>query len=261
MSGLIKNIAGNVALVTGAGSGLGRGVAKRLVSKGAKVAILDLPNSKGGELAKELGENAIFTPSNVTDEASVEKAFDMVKEKFGRVDSIINCAGVAYAFKLYVVNKRKMEPIDRIKHTLDVNVIGTFNVIRYGAKLMGENEFDEEHQRGVIINTASIAAFEGQAGQAAYSASKGAIVGATLPLARDFYRDGIRVMTIAPGLFKTPMLESLPEKVQTFLASTVPNPSRLGNVEEYAALVQHIIENRYLNGEVIRLDGALRMLP
>uniref|UniRef100_A0A0N4ZQB5 3-hydroxyacyl-CoA dehydrogenase type-2 n=1 Tax=Parastrongyloides trichosuri TaxID=131310 RepID=A0A0N4ZQB5_PARTI len=257
----LKKIAGSVALVTGASSGLGRGAAERLILQGAKVAILDLPQSKGAEIAKGLGPNAIFTPANVTDEGSVKSAFDMVKDKFGKVDSVVNCAGVAYAFKLYNVNKKKMEPIDKIKHTIDVNVLGTLNVIRYGVQLMAENELDDQKQRGVIINTASIAAFDGQIGQVAYSASKGAIVGATLPLARDFHKDGIRVLTIAPGMFDTPMLQSLPEKVRTFIASTIPNPSRLGSPEEYGALVQHIIENRYLNGEVIRLDGAVRLMP
>uniref|UniRef100_A0AC35UGM8 3-hydroxyacyl-CoA dehydrogenase type-2 n=1 Tax=Rhabditophanes sp. KR3021 TaxID=114890 RepID=A0AC35UGM8_9BILA len=261
MSSVLKNIKGSVAFITGASSGLGRGTAERLISQGAKVVIFDLPKSEGAKVAESLGTNAIFVGGDVTNDKSVIDAFNQTKNKFGKLDAIVNCAGIAYAFKLYNLNKQKMCDFDRVKQTIEVNLLGSLNVIRHGVVLMGENQRDDQNQRGVIINTASVAAFDGQIGQVAYSASKGGIVGSTLPLARDFAKDGIRVNTIAPGLFHTPMLASLPEKVQTFLAATVPNPSRLGNVEEYGALVQHIIENRYINGEIIRLDGAIRMMP
>ncbi|CAD6197150.1 unnamed protein product [Caenorhabditis auriculariae] len=252
---------GLTALVTGGASGLGRGTVETLARAGANVAILDLPQSKGAEVAKEIGGNVIFTPANVTSEAEVKAAFDQVKTSFGRVDAVVNCAGIAYAFKLYSISKKKMADLDKIQKTLDVNVIGSFNVIRHGVALMCEHEKDEQGQRGVIISTASVAAFDGQTGQSAYSASKGAITAMTLPLARDFADDGIRFMAIAPGLFDTPLLASLPEKVRTFLSQLVPNPSRMGGPQEYGALVQHIIQNGYLNGETIRLDGALRMPP
>uniref|UniRef100_A0A1I7Y2V5 3-hydroxyacyl-CoA dehydrogenase type-2 n=1 Tax=Steinernema glaseri TaxID=37863 RepID=A0A1I7Y2V5_9BILA len=261
MSSVIRSTKGLVTVVTGAASGLGHGTAARLINQGAKVAILDLPSSKGEEVAKALGKNCIFTPADVTNEADVKAAFAKVKSEFGRVDGTVNCAGIAYAFKLYNSKKGKMAELEKIQRTLNVNVIGTFNVIRYAVQAMGENKKDEMGQRGVIVNTASVAAFDGQTGQSAYSASKGAIAAMTLPLARDFADDGIRVMTIAPGLFDTPMLSSLPEKVKTYLGQLVPNPNRIGNPEEYGALVQHILENRYLNGEIIRLDGSLRMPP
>uniref|UniRef100_A0A0K0EWI6 3-hydroxyacyl-CoA dehydrogenase type-2 n=1 Tax=Strongyloides venezuelensis TaxID=75913 RepID=A0A0K0EWI6_STRVS len=261
MSGLIKNISGRIALVTGACSGLGRGVAERLVSQGVKVAVLDLPQTNGEEVVNTLGPNAIFVPADVSDETSVKTALDTVKEKYGKLDTIVNCAGVAFAFKLYSKKSQFVYPNDNITRTFNVNILGTFNVIRYGVPLIMENKMDDQNQRGVIINTASIAAYDGQIGQSVYSASKGAIVGATLPLARELKEDGIRVMAIAPGLFETPMLASLPTKVREFLVNTVPNPGRFGSPEEFAALVQHIMENCYLNGEVIRLDAALRMMP
>ncbi|CAI4231964.1 unnamed protein product [Auanema sp. JU1783] len=261
MSSALRSTKNLVALVTGGASGLGRGTVQTLVESGAKVAILDLKSSEGSAIAKEFGKNVIFTPADVTSEEDVAKAFADVKSKFGRCDAVVNCAGVAMAFKLYNVNKKKMSDFEMIKKTINVNVIGSFNVIRHGVALMADNEKDDMGQRGVIISTASVAAYDGQTGQSAYSASKGAIVGMTLPLARDFADDGIRVMAIAPGLFNTPLLSALPEKVTKFLAQLVPNPSRLGNPLEYGALAKHIIENRYLNGEVIRLDGAIRMPP
>ncbi|KJH49887.1 oxidoreductase, short chain dehydrogenase/reductase family protein [Dictyocaulus viviparus] len=250
-----------VAVVTGGASGLGRGTVETLVKSGANVAILDLPTSKGADVANELGDNVLFTATDVSVDTEVKTAFDKVKERFGCCHAVVNCAGIAMAFKLYSVNKKMMADPEKIRRTIDVNVIGTFNVIRHGVALMGENMKDSAGQRGVVISTASVAAFDGQSGQSAYSASKGAIVGMTLPLARDFADDGIRFMAIAPGIFDTPLLSSLPEKVRTFLSQLVPNPSRMGNPEEFGALVQHIIQNRYLNGEVIRLDGALRMPP
>ncbi|EFO93743.1 hypothetical protein GCK72_014065 [Caenorhabditis remanei] len=253
----LRSTKGLVALVTGGASGLGKGTAEVLAKAGARVAILDLPQSKGAEVAKEIG--AIFTPASVTNEDEIKAAFAKVQSEYGRLDALVNCAGIAYAFKLYSVQKKKHVDFEKIRQTMDVNVLGTFNVIRHGVALMGEHEKDANGQRGVVINTASVAAFDGQTGQSAYSASKGAIVGMTLPLARDFAGDGIRFNTIAPGLMDTPLLSSLPEKVKTFLAQLIPNPSRLGHPHEYGALVQHIIENQYLNGETIRFDGALRM--
>lgn len=256
MAGL-RSTKGLVALVTGGASGLGKGTAEVLAKAGARVAILDLPQSKGADVAKEIG--GIFTPASVTSEDEIKAAFAKVQSEYGRLDALVNCAGIAYAFKLYSVQKKKHVEFEKIRQTMEVNVLGTFNVIRHGVALMGEHEKDANGQRGVIINTASVAAFDGQTGQSAYSASKGAIVGMTLPLARDFAGDGIRFNTIAPGLMDTPLLSSLPEKVKTFLAQLIPNPSRLGHPHEYGALVQHIIENQYLNGETIRFDGALRM--
>ncbi|VDL83098.1 unnamed protein product [Nippostrongylus brasiliensis] len=213
MASILRPTKGLVAVVTGGASGLGRGTVERLAKAGANVAIIDLPSSKGAEVAKELGPNVLFTPTNVTADTEVQNAFEMVKDKFGRCDAVVNCAGIAMAFKLYSVSKKKMCDAEKIRKTIDVNVIGTFNVIRHGVALIGENAKDETGQRGVVVSTASAAAFDGQTGQAAYSASKGAIVGMTLPLARDFADDGIRFMAIAPGLFDTPLLSSLPEKV------------------------------------------------
>lgn len=253
----LRSTKGLVALVTGGASGLGKGTAEVLAKAGARVAILDLPQSNGAEVAKEIG--GIFTPASVTSEKEVQAAFAKVQAEYGRLDALVNCAGIAYAFKLYSIQKKKHVDFEKIRQTIDVNVLGTFNVIRHGVALMGEHEKDANGQRGVVINTASVAAFDGQTGQSAYSASKGAIVGMTLPLARDFAGDGIRFNTIAPGLMDTPLLSSLPEKVKTFLAQLIPNPSRLGHPHEYGALVQHIIENQYLNGETIRFDGGLRM--
>jgi len=195
------------------------------------------------------------------DDASVKAAMDSVKEKFGGLDTLVNCAGIAYAFKIYSTTKREMADMEKIKQTLNVNLLGTLNVSRHALHLMIDNQKDEAGQRGLIINTASVAAFDGQIGQVAYSASKGAVTAMTLPMARDMADSGIRVMCIAPGLFDTPLLQKLPTKVRAFLCNLVLNPSRLGDPDEYAALVQHIMENRYMNAEVIRLDGGLRMPP
>jgi len=258
---LIRSVNGVVTMVTGGASGLGKATVERLHSQGAKVVLMDTPKSAGAEVAKTLGEGAIFTPADVTNDEQVKAAMDATKEKFGRLDTLINCAGIAYAFKIYSTGKREMGDMEKIKHTLSINVIGTLNVSRHAVHLMVDNEPDDAKQRGLIVNTASVAAYDGQVGQVAYSASKGAIVGMNLPMARDLADTGIRVMTIAPGLFDTPLLSKLPNKVRQFLMNLVPNPSRLGDPEEYAALCQHIMENRYLNGEVIRLDGGLRMPP
>lgn len=252
---------GLVALVTGGASGLGLGVVRRFVKEGAKVAIADLPKSKGNEIADELGRSAVFTPMNVISPDDVKAALDTIHKKFQKLDVIVNAAGIACAHKVYNYNKDLPHNLDDFENVLKVNVTGTFNVIRLSASLMCKNTPDKDGQRGVIINTASVAAFEGQIGQAAYSTSKGAIVGMTLPLARDLASVGIRVVTIAPGIFDTPMLGNLPEKVRVYLTRTVPFPNRLGDPDEYAKLAQHIVENHLLNGEVIRLDGALRMQP
>jgi len=257
----MKSVKGLVTLVTGGASGLGRGTVERLHNYGSKIVILDIPQSTGAELAKKLEKDAIFVPTDVTNDEEVKNAIEKIRKEFGRLDAIVNSAGIGYAFKLYNASSREAKFGERIKHTLDVNVYGSLNVIRHGMDLMIDNEKDEMGQRGVIINVSSIAAYDGQIGQVAYSASKGAIASVTLPLARDFADIGVRAMAIAPGLFDTPLLRSLPPKVLAFLSNLIPNPQRLGSEEEFAALVQHIIENRYLNGEVIRLDGALRMPP
>jgi len=253
---------GLVGLVTGGASGLGRATVERFVRNGAKIIICDLPNSEGPKIAETLGaDNCIFAPTDVTSEADVTKALEQVKAKFCRLYVAVNCAGIGVAFKTYNFNKKLPHKLEDFVKVLTVNTVGTFNVIRLSAGLIGENQPDSNGQRGVIINTASIAAYDGQVGQVAYSASKGAIVGMTLPVARDFATQGIRVMTIAPGLFETPLLLALPEKVRKFLAQTVPFPNRLGFPDEYAQLAQSIVENPMLNGEVIRIDGALRMQP
>lgn len=197
----------------------------------------------------------------MTSPDDVSAALDTICEKFNRLDVTVNAAGIACAHKIYNANKDIPHYIDTFENVLKVNVTGTFNVVRLSVQLMYKNEPDKDGQRGVVINTASIAAFDGQMGQVAYSASKGAIVGMTLPLARDTAKLGIRVVTIAPGVFDTPLLGSLPTKVRAFLMKTVPFPNRLGDPDEYAKLAQHIVENHLLNGEVIRLDGALRMQP
>ncbi|XP_046668502.1 3-hydroxyacyl-CoA dehydrogenase type-2-like [Homalodisca vitripennis] len=255
---MLKNIVG---LVTGGASGLGRATVEHLVKQGGKVVICDLPTSQGQELSSKLGPNAVFVPVDVTSETDVQTALQVAKEKFNRLDVAVNCAGIGVAFKTYNFNKKQPHQLQDFIKVLTVNTVGSFNVARLSVGLIGENNADENGQRGLVVNTASVAAFEGQVGQVAYAASKGAIVGMTLPMARDLASQGIRVCTIAPGLFDTPLLSSLPEKVRNFLARTIPNPSRLGKPEEFALLVEAIIRNPVLNGEVIRLDGALRMQP
>ncbi|XP_021565027.1 3-hydroxyacyl-CoA dehydrogenase type-2 isoform X2 [Carlito syrichta] len=252
MAAALRNVQGLVAVITGGASGLGLATVERLVRQGAAAVLLDLPNSGGEAQAKKFGKSCVFAPADVTSEKDVQAALTLAKEKFGRVDVAVNCAGIAVAIKTYNLKKSQAHTLDDFQRVLNVNLLGTFNMIRLVAGEMGQNEPDQGGQRGVIINTASVAAFEGQVGQAAYSASKGGIVGMTLPIARD----------LAPiGLFGTPLLTSLPEKVRNFLASQVPFPNRLGDPAEYAHLVQAIIENPFLNGEVIRLDGAIRMQP
>lgn len=244
-----------VAVVTGGASGLGLATTKRLLDAGAQVVVIDL---KGEEVVAELGDRAKFVATDVTDEAGVAKALD-VAESLGPVRINVNCAGIGNAIK--TLSKNGAFPLDGFRKVIEVNLIGTFNVIRLSAERIAKTEPLAGEERGVIINTASVAAFDGQIGQAAYSASKGGVVGMTLPIARDLSRELIRVCTIAPGLFKTPLLGSLPEEAQKSLGQQVPHPARLGDPDEYGALAVHIIENPMLNGEVIRLDGAIRMAP
>lgn len=243
-----------VAVVTGGASGLGLATTKRLLDAGAQVVVIDL---KGEEVVAELGDRAKFVATDVTDEAGVSEALD-VAESLGPVRINVNCAGIGNAIK--TLSKNGAFPLDGFRKVVEVNLIGTFNVIRLTAERIAKTEPVGE-ERGVIINTASVAAFDGQIGQAAYSASKGGVVGMTLPIARDLSRELIRVVTIAPGLFKTPLLGSLPEEAQKSLGQQVPHPARLGDPDEYGALAVHIVENPMLNGEVIRLDGAIRMAP
>ena len=253
-------IAGSLAAVTGGGSGLGEATARRFVAGGGRVAILDLPSSKGAEVAASLGDGALFTAADVTDEDQVTAALDTAIERFGPLRVAVNCAGIGSAGR--TVDKLG-RPFDlRIfRKTLEINLVGTFNVIRLAAARMVQSEPNAGGERGVVVNTASAAAFDGQIGQCAYSASKGGVVGMTLPIARDLARHGIRVCTIAPGLFATPMLMLMPESARQKLASTIPFPARLGDPPEFAALACHIVENGMLNGETIRLDGAVRMPP
>lgn len=248
-------------MVTGGASGLGRATVERFVKSGSRVVLCDLPSSQGNQVAKELGDNVIFVPVDVTSEADVQTALQAAKNKFGRLDVTVNCAGTAVAFKTFNFNKKLPHKLEDFARVLTVNTVGTFNVIRLSSGLIGENEPNQDGQRGVIVNTASVAAYDGQIGQAAYAASKAAVVGMTLPIARDLSTQGIRICTIAPGLFDTPMLQSLPDKVRAFLAKTVPFPQRLGNPSEFAQMVEAIVDNPLLNGETIRLDGALRMMP
>jgi len=248
--------------VTGGASGLGAACVRLLAEHGAKVIIADL-NSEGGErLAEELrasGASASFVQTNVTNEESVQTAVRAAVEQYGGLHILINCAGIGVAEK--VIGKTSVHSLDNFQKVIAVNLIGTFNAIRLAVAAMTENEPNTGGERGVIVSTASIAAFDGQIGQAAYSASKGGIVSMTLPIAREVARYGIRLMTIAPGIFETPLLGNLPEAARASLGQQVPFPPRLGQPSEYAALAKHIIENEMLNGEVIRLDGALRMAP
>ena len=250
-------IQGSVALVTGGASGLGEATARKLVAGGGRVAILDRPQSEGERVAKELG--GVFCPADVTSGEQVEQAVAKTVEKFGGVQIVVNCAGVGTAAR--TITKQGPMPLELFKKTVEINLIGSFNVIRLAAARMSEGAPNQEGERGVIINTASAAAFDGQIGQAAYSASKGGVVALTLPIARDLASLGIRCMTIAPGTFDTPMLALLPEEARQALAKDVPFPKRLGRPEEFAALVCHIVENVMLNGETIRIDGAIRMPP
>jgi NAD(P)-dependent dehydrogenase (short-subunit alcohol dehydrogenase family) len=243
-----------VAVVTGGASGLGLATTKRLLDAGAQVVVLDI---RGKEAVDELGDRAVFAETDVTNEAAVTAALDAA-EKLGPLRIAVNCAGTGNAMK--TLSKDGPFPLNAFRKIVEINLIGTFNVIRLAAERMAKTEPVGE-ERGVIVNTASVAAFDGQVGQAAYSASKGGVVGMTLPIARDLARELIRVVTIAPGLFDTPLLAGLPEPARESLGKQVPHPSRLGKPDEYGALAVHIVENPMLNGEVIRLDGAIRMAP
>ena len=247
------------AVVTGGASGLGEATVRNIIGKGGKTVILDQSEENGSRLQNELGETALFLKADVTKEKEIEEAINQAADFLGEFNTVVNCAGIGIADK--VLGKKGVHNLDLFSKVIQVNLIGTFNVIRLAAAKMSGNNVNEQNERGVIINTASVAAFDGQIGQAAYSASKGGIVGMTLPIARELARYGIRVMTIAPGLFHTPMFDTLPDEARISLGKMVPFPPRLGYPSEYAQLVQSIIENPMLNGETIRLDGAIRMQP
>jgi len=249
----------SVFLVTGGASGLGAGTARALAAQGGKVAIADLNRAAGEALAAELGGNARFAECDVSSEASAGAAVELAVSAFGGLHGLVNCAGIAIGEK--VLGKEGPHQLATFARVININLIGTFNMIRLAAAAMSKGSPNAAGERGVIVNTASVAAFDGQIGQAAYAASKGGVVGMTLPIARDLSRSGIRVMTIAPGIFETPMLLGMPQDVQDALGKMVPFPPRLGKPAEYAALALHIIQNEMLNGEVIRLDGAIRMQP
>lgn len=253
------NISGKVALVSGGASGLGAASVKMIIEAGGRAVILDRNRDLGQKFAADLGDSARFFAGDVTDAAAVERAVDGTVQAFGALHFCFNCAGIGDPQK--VIDKEGPADLERFVHVIQINLIGTFNVARLAAWAIARNEPDQEGERGVIINTASVAAFDGQVGQCAYAASKGGIVGMTLPMARDLSRQGIRVMTIAPGLFDTPLLSRLPDHIKASLGAMVPFPPRLGRPTEYAQLARQIIENPMLNGEVIRLDGAIRMAP
>lgn len=251
------DIAGTVAVVTGGASGLGRATAQALVDRGAQVVIVDLPTVSGERIAEQLGDGVQFAAADATDTEALTAALDAA-DALGPLRIAVNCAGTGDAMR--VLGKGGVYPLDKFSRVIAVNLVGTFNVLRLAAERMAKTDPVGE-ERGVIINTASVAAFDGQIGQAAYSASKGGVVGMTLPIARDLAGVLIRVVTIAPGLFDTPLLAGLPEEATQLLSQQVPHPSRLGKPSEYGALAVHIVENPMLNGEVIRLDGAIRMGP
>ncbi len=253
------DLKGSVFVVTGGGSGLGAATAQMVVEAGGSVVLADVNVEAGEARAAELGANARFVKTDVTDESSARAAFAAAVEAFGPVTGLVNCAGVAPAEK--VVGREGAHRLDSFAKVIGINLVGTFNMIRLAAEAMSQNTPNAMGERGVIVSTASVAAFDGQIGQAAYAASKGGVVALTLPVARELARSGIRVMTIAPGIMETPMLMGMPAEVQDALGKMVPFPSRMGKPSEYAALVRHIAENSYLNGEVIRLDGSIRMAP
>jgi len=248
---------GAVALITGGASGLGLATTEALVARGAKVVIIDLPGSNGAEVEAKYTASVFFAPADVRDEDAVAKAVTLASE-IGTLRTAVNCAGTGDAAR--TLSRGTPSELARFQRIIDINLVGTFNVIRLAAAQIAEAD-PIDGERGVIISTASVAAFDGQIGQASYSASKAAIAGMTLPIARDLASSGIRVMTIAPGLFDTPLLATLPQEARDSLGAMVPHPSRLGNPAEYGELAAHIVENAMLNGEVIRLDGAIRMAP
>jgi NAD(P)-dependent dehydrogenase (short-subunit alcohol dehydrogenase family) len=250
-------IAGHTFVVTGGASGLGAATARRLARAGGNVAICDVSAEQGMKLASEVGSRASFVATDVTDEAQVARAVAAAREKFGALHGAVSCAGIAPGER--VLGKQGPHRLETFRRALELNLVGTFNVLRLAAQAMAENAPDADGERGVIINTASIAAYDGQVGQVAYRASTAGVAGLALAAARELARFGVRVMTIAPGIFETPMMAGLSEDARASLAQQVPFPPRLGRPEEFAALVEHIIVNTMLNGEVIRLDGALRM--
>ena len=252
-------IEGSTFLITGGGSGLGAATARRLAADGGNVVLADVDEDGGAAVAEQVGDRARFVTTDVTVADSVRAAVDTAVSAFGGLRGLINCAGVGPAMK--VLGRKGTHPLDAFARAVEINLIGTFNAIRLAGAAMAGNDPEDSGERGVIVNTASVAAFDGQIGQAAYSASKGGVVSMTLPIAREFAEHGIRVLTIAPGIFDTPMLAGLPEKARASLGQQVPFPPRLGRPDEYAALVAHIVTNEVLNGEVIRLDGAIRMAP
>lgn len=247
------------AVITGGASGLGLAVAKHFVAAGGQVTLLDINDEAGAAAVAELGDAARYLNVNVTDEAAVVAAVEAAKGHMGGVNVNVNCAGIIGAGR--VLGREAPMALDFFANVININLVGSFNVAKASAAAMEANEPGEDGERGVIINTASVAAYEGQIGQAAYSASKGGIVGMTLPMAREFTRIGVRVMAIAPGIFWTPMVDGMPPEVQESLSASIPFPSRLGKPEEFAELAAHIVENGYLNGTTIRLDGAVRMQP
>lgn len=251
------NPSGQTAIVTGAGSGLGEATARALAARGARVGMLDLDFDRAAQVAGEIGGMA--TRCDVASAESGEAAMAQIAERLGPPRILVNCAGIVLGMK--TVGRDGPHPLERFAKVIEVNLIGTFNMIRLFAHRVAELQALEGGERGVIVNTASVAAYDGQIGQAAYSASKGGVVGMTLPIARDLARSGIRVCTIAPGVFKTPMVAGMPQELQDALGAAVPFPPRLGDPAEYAALALHIVENQMLNGETIRLDGAIRMAP
>jgi len=250
---------GSVFVITGASSGLGSATSRMVVENGGRVLLADVNAEAGAKLEAELAGAGAFARTDVTDEASAKAAIAVALDRFGKVDGLVNCAGVAPGER--VVGRDGPHVLASFERTIAINLTGTFNMIRLAAEAMARNEPDAEGERGLVVNTASVAAYDGQIGQAAYSASKAGVAGMTLPVARELARFGIRVMTIAPGIFETPMVLGMTQEVQDSLGRMVPFPPRLGRPAEYAALVKHIAENTMLNGEVIRLDGAIRMAP
>ncbi|MDQ0413976.1 NAD(P)-dependent dehydrogenase (short-subunit alcohol dehydrogenase family) [Mesobacillus stamsii] len=247
------------AMVTGGASGLGEATVQRIVEQGGKAAILDLSVERGEAQVQQMGENVLFIKTDVTSEEEVRNAVHKASESFGSINTVVNCAGIGVAGKL--LSRKGVHSLEMFSKVISINLIGTFNVIRLASEQIAQNDRNDVGERGVIINTASVAAFDGQIGQAAYSASKAGVVGMTLPIARELAGYGIRVMTIAPGLFHTPMFDLLPAEAREALGKTVPFPQRLGYPEEFAQLVESIMVNPMLNGETIRLDGAIRMQP
>lgn len=251
------NIQNKTFLIGGGASGLGLATAKMIIENGGSAILADINEVAGAAAEKALGEKVLFIQTDVTSESSVQNAIDQGKSKFGAINGLVNCAGVGPAKR--VLGRKGIHPLESFNKTIQINLIGTFNMLRLAAAVMAENEEGESGERGVIINTASVAAFDGQIGQAAYAASKGGVVAMTLPIAREFARVGIRVLTIAPGIFETPMLENLSDEIKASLGQQVPFPSRLGKPAEFASLAKQMIENQMLNGEVVRLDGSIRM--